>query len=142
ATALATIGDTLFVAGVKNTEYPLNGVWRFTPHEAPVRIGSTGNYARVWAMATAPGRLAIGGDFARVGGVLSPGVAMWSASGWRSLGRAGAGVGGRVSSFTEYKGSLVAGGYFGDAGSVAARNVARWNGSGWDSLGAGIPDFP
>ena len=94
----------------------------------------------------ANGDLIVGGQFATAGGVVTNGIARWSAGIWSAVGagvsqqstQAFPGMLGLVSTAIQLpNGDLVIGGNFAGAGTLAASHVARWDGIAWSPLAVG-----
>src|SRR5665213_1319648 len=91
----------------------------------------------VYAIANQGTSVYIGGDFTKVSGVNSPGIAKWNGTEWVSV---GGGVDGAVYSIAISGSNVYIGGSFSQAGSVSALNIAEWNGASWTALAGGIDD--
>jgi hypothetical protein len=70
-----------------------------------------------------PSRLAVGGDFATAGGIVSPRAAVWDGSAWNGM---NGGVDGRVYAIAAFGGSVYAGGAFGNAGAASSPFIGAW----------------
>ncbi len=91
----------------------------------------------------APGRLVVGGNFARAGGIDAQALAQWDGTNWRDLGNFETATVRALATFDADgpgpdAARLVAGGMFTRLGGVAARNVAVWDGEKWSPLGDGL----
>jgi trimeric autotransporter adhesin len=98
----------------------------------------------VYAIATTPSEVYVGGRFDKAGTVATAGVARWRQdTGWAALG-AGLGGGAReVRAFTRAGWVLYVGGDFETAGGVAVNHVARWDPAAgtWSPLGSGVAPY-
>ena len=97
------------------------------------------------AALTTDGRLYLGGEFSRAGGLAADGIVMWNGSQWVGLGKGlGDGFSGVVYAVAvDSDGTVYIGGDFSEVvqqnGSVVdASNLARWDGSSWEALGTGV----
>lgn len=147
-TALLSRGDSLFVGGFftsvndtanfQTVSLPASRIvlWDETPttpgaHWVPAAFGA-GTSGGVLAFADFGGALAVGGQFATVGGALSASrIATWSNGTWSAL---GSGMGGAlyapdVRALSGYTADLYAGGWFTTAGGTPSQFIARWTAS-------------
>lgn len=85
----------------------------------------------------AAGRVFIGGNFNRVGGMPANNIAMWDGSRWHAL---GSGTDEPVTALLIHNGALYVGGDFTQAGGIAASHIARYDlATGtWSALGSGV----
>ena len=97
------------------------------------------------AALTEDGRLYLGGEFSRAGGLAADGIVMWDGGQWVALGKGlGDGFSGIVYAVAVGNdGSVYIGGDFSEvvqqSGSVVdANNLAKWDGSSWEALGTGV----
>ncbi len=94
--------------------------------------------ARVRAVTSLAGDVVIGGDFARIDGVVMNGLARRVGGTWTPIG-GGLGTGADVRTVVrEGAAGLLVGGAFTTAGGTPVGNLARWNGTAWSNLGSGI----
>ncbi|MFK7743362.1 MAG: hypothetical protein AB8H80_23805 [Planctomycetota bacterium] len=78
------------------------------------------------------GTLYVGGSFQVMGGVLSPGVAIWDGATWQAT---GSGLAGLVTDLSvTSNGSVYAVGSFGIVGGASAVDIALWNGNAWQAV--------
>lgn len=93
----------------------------------------TYNSARVEALKVVDGRLVVGGNFNRAGGLMCAGVAEWDGTGWDRLGD---GPGSDVAALAVLDGTLYAGG-LGMPGTEPreTEGLKRWTGREWTGLG-------
>ena len=82
------------------------------------------------------GRIYVGGEFARAGGIPVKNLAMWDTTRWQAIGA----VEGRVRALVVNGDDLYVGGEFTRAGGTSANHVARWNrlAKQWSALGSGV----
>lgn len=94
--------------------------------------------AAVYSLHATPNGLWVGGQFSRVDGTTSLGVAVWSGTSW--IPRT-AGEDFRTTyAITSYLGNVVVGGGFATSnGTQPLNRLAEWDGEGWLPLGSGIP---
>jgi len=146
-TALAWIGDTLYVGGAFTSIDGVAGTNRIARWDGTSwsSVGGgimDGNVSVLFA----DGRdLYVGGSFRGVGSITANSIARWDGTRWYALGDGLAPEfqTGRAQVLAIEKlwdGSLVAGGEFGKSGNRTVRNLARWDGSMWSELGP--PDGP
>jgi len=82
------------------------------------------------------GRLAMAGNFCRVGSVPAWNLAIRTAEGWRAT---DSGFAGRIASLVvDGDGGIVVGGAFSGILGKPVSNIARWDGKTWNALGAGL----
>ncbi len=97
----------------------------------------------VYAVVQAPnGRVYVGGQISRAGGMPVNNLAMWDGVTWHDV---GGGVSHtnesaeRVSALAADENSnIYVGGWFDQAGSTAASSLAKWNGASWETVGGGV----
>ncbi|MFG0284940.1 MAG: GC-type dockerin domain-anchored protein [Phycisphaerales bacterium JB039] len=88
-------------------------------------------------------RLFVGGDFAKAGGLATPGIARWDGRNWSALAgdlaAPGAPTVRDLAVFDDGRGTaLFVAGYFTTAGGVESAGIARWDGTDWSGLGKGM----
>lgn len=109
----------------------------------PMGVGvantNPGGTASVYAFASCGDQTAVGGRFTTAGGTPANNVALWSGSGWTSLGGGITSTGQpSVRALVDTEMGLVAGGLFTQAGDQQVTNIARWDGKSWSAMGEGL----
>ncbi|NJM07630.1 hypothetical protein HC891_17760 [Candidatus Gracilibacteria bacterium] len=103
-----------------------------------------GEFAEVSNISARPGGgFIVVGEFSALGDLLANNIALYTGTGWETIGRGVTGIFGTVvghvnAMVADEDGRLYAGGRFNAAGGVVVNNVALWDGKSWQALGAGI----
>ncbi len=143
-TALASIGDTLYVGGnftsaggqgARNIAKITAGTWS--------AFSGTGLDNSANAIAVSGNDVYVGGSFITAGPLTANRIAKWNSvtNTWSSLGVGITGSGtdnSFISAIAVAGGRVYAGGSFPRIGGVTASNIAVWNGTAWAPLGTGI----
>lgn len=136
---LIVAGDFTQAAGDDGIPVEVNNIARWDGQAwSPVGAGfsgSSGNNARVLALAVHQGELIAGGGWLPDDHQSTSWIARWNGGIWLPLGE---GVDGAVWDLTVMGDDLIAAGTFTNAGGQPARRVARWDGQQWSALGAGM----
>jgi hypothetical protein len=102
-------------------------------------FNNNGVNGTVYAIAVSLGKVYVGGNFSRAGGLLANNIAKWDGSGWSQLGNGLDDVVDAIA--TNDDGSHVyAGGIFKYSGNLMVNQIARWNTytSSWSALAGGM----
>jgi hypothetical protein len=106
----------------------------WSPPPGGIPVHTQQHEPRILCMRSSPsGRLHVGGEFERIGGIAAANVATYDAT-WHPL---GAGTDRTVRAFAEDATSLYVGGDFDRAGGVLSRGLSQWNGTQWQPLAGG-----
>lgn len=142
--ALAVFNNELYAAGQFDVAggTPVDGIARWDGSTwravgGGLRQNSGMSVGFPYAMCTHAGRLYVGGEFDRAGGLPVQHIAAWDGSSWSAVGSGSAFA---VNALTEYGTELVAAAQF--VFGVNVEMLAAWNGVSWHPLGTGGPDLP
>ncbi|MGB2868654.1 MAG: T9SS type A sorting domain-containing protein [Bacteroidota bacterium] len=144
--ALSLVGSTLYIGGpiTRFAGRPIYSVARWSgTNWVPIHYNGLGlePYSGVYAMASTPGNVYVGGLFVTAGEDSAYELAKWNGSTWSSYGPMLGGYPESVEAVAVSGANIYVGTSYTKIGSITANYIAKWNGSVWSAMGSGMNGY-